>query len=264
MAESISALTPFPGNYAYAVICVSNNEISNVFRVKDPSSSNPTFYVDASGFTQLIVSTDDISNSNLNYGTITFAESNKMNVSLGNAYIYGVSGFLDFNLDTSNIPYKVDNKTIKDDVLRNLANYLFNTQYGVKILTNHASIKSTMNTTINSLFTEGNPTNIYGILNNADNITVDLSSNSNIPITNIGYKIFDAIQTIYPERFSEQTLSLSTNPIDDGANNIYQMPFYPGDSIYMKLNINYPVGQGSIVGMPDPPGRNYQVRLLIL
>jgi len=262
--SQISALTPFPGNYACAVICISASDIRNIFRIKDMSSSNPTFYVDASGFTQLIVSTDDIYNSVSNKGTLSYSAGKQIRNSLGNSYVYGVSGVLDFNLDTKNVPYAVDNKTLKDDVIRNLAHYLFRTQYGAKILVNHASVLSAMDTTINSLFTQGNPTNIYGVLHNADNITVDLSSNSNIPITNIGYQIFDAIQTIYPERFSQQTFILSTNPIDGGANNIYQMPLYTGDSIYLKFDINYPVSQGSVVGMPDPPSRTYQVRLYLL
>ena len=255
--SQISALTPFSGNYAHAMICISAFDITNIFRVKDPSSSNPVFYVDASGFTQLIVSTDNIYNSVLNHGTLSYSTGKQIRNSLGNAYVYDVSGVLDFDLDPANVPYPVDKKTIKDDVLRNLANYLFKTQYGVKILANHASIWSTMDTTCNSLFTQGNPTNIYGILNNADGLTMDSISNANI-----GYKIFDAIQSTYPERLT--TLTTSTNPNDNGANNIYQMPLYPGDSIYMKLNINYPVGQGSIVGMSDPPSRNYQVCLRLV
>ena len=116
MSSQISALTPFSGNYAYAIISVPADDISNIFRIKDPSSSNPIFYIDASGFSQLIVSTDTISNSNNNYGTISFSNGKKISERLSSAYVYGTSnGILDYNLDTSNNPYTVDNKTIKSN-----------------------------------------------------------------------------------------------------------------------------------------------------
>jgi hypothetical protein len=259
----ISALTPFPGNYANAVICVSNNEISNVFRVKLPIPSRPTFYVDADGFNNLNVSTNTISNSISNFGTITFAQSKKMNVSLGNAYVYGVSGVLDFILDPSNIPYKVDQKTIRDDAIRNLAHYLFKTQYGAKIFVNNTAVWNDIDTKINSLFIPGVSGNLYSILNNANDITTP-QTQTNVPDTNIGYHIYNAIQTVDPDRFKVSSLKLSNNPIDGGSNTTYQMPFRTGDSLYIKFNINYSPTQGSVVGLPDPSGRYYQVRLLIL
>jgi hypothetical protein len=51
----------------------------------------------------------------------------------------------------------------------------------------------------------------------------------------------------------------------DISNNIYKMPLYEGDSIYMILRVNYPADQGSIVGKSGAPSpRNYQVRLKLV
>jgi hypothetical protein len=255
MSSQISALTPFSGNYAYAIICVRADDISNIFRIKDPSSSNPIFYIDASGFSQLIVSTDTISNSNNNYGTISFSNGKKISERLSHAYVYGTSnGILDYNIDTSNNPYTVDNKTIKSDVLRNLANYLFNTQYGVKILNNYSSILSNMDTLVHSIFTvTDNSTNIYGILNTANGMSA-----TNDTINNIGLQIYNAINSAHPDRMNSLVAV-------DISNNIYKMPLYEGDSIYMILRINYPADQGSIVGKSSAPSpRNYQVRLKLV
>ena len=246
--SQISALTPFSGNYAYAVICIRANDISNLFRIKDPSSSDPIFYIDASGFSQLIVSTDTISNNN-KYGTISFSNGKKISDNLSNAYVYGTSnGIMDYNLDTSNIPYTVDNKTIKTDVLRNLANYLFNTQYGVKILNNYSSILSNIDTLLHSTFTvTDNSTNMYGILNTANDTS-----------NNIGLQIYNAINTAHPDRMNSLVAV-------DISNNIYKMPLYEGDSIYMIIRMNYPTDQGSIVGkLGSPSPRNYQVRLKLV
>ena len=251
----ISALTPFSGDYAYAVICIRANDISNLFRIQDPSSSNPTFYIDASGFSQLIVSTDTISNNNNKYGTISFSNGKKISDNLSNAYVYGTSnGIMDYNLDTSNIPYTVVNKTIKSDVLRNLANYLFNTQYGVKILNNYSSILSNMDTLLHSTFTvTDNSTNMYGILNTANGMSA-----ANDTSNNIGLQIYNAINSVHPDRMNSLVAV-------DISNNVYKMPLYEGDSIYMILRINYPVDQGSIVGKSGTPSpRNYQVRLKLV
>ena len=252
----ISALTQFSGDYVNAVICIRANDISNLFRIKDPSSSNPpTFYIDASGFSQLIVSTDTISNNNNKYGTISFSDGKKISDNLSNAYVYGTSnGIMDYNLDTSNIPYTVVNKTIKSDVLRNLANYLFNTQYGVKILNNYSSILSNMDTLLHSTFTvTDNSTNMYGILNTANGMSA-----TNDTSNNIGLQIYNAINSVHPDRMNSLVAV-------DISNNIYKMPLYEGDSIYMILRINYPADQGSIVGKSGAPSpRNYQVRLKLV
>ena len=43
------------------------------------------------------------------------------------------------------------------------------------------------------------------------------------------------------------------------------MPLLSGDSIYIIMRVNYPSGQGMIVGKnTDPPTRSYQVRLLLV
>lgn len=256
MSSQISALTPFSGDYAYAVICVRATDISTIFRIKDPSSANPIFYIDASGFSQLIVSTDTIDNSNNNYGTISFSQNKKISQHLANAYVYGTSnGVMDYKFDVKNIPYKVDNKTIKIDMLRNLANYLFNTQYGMKILQNYSNIVSNLEADIQSIFTTtDNSNNIYGILNSANGMSAAANDTSN----NIGLQIYNAIIDSNPSRMNALTAV-------DISNNIYEMPLYVGDSIYMILNMKYPSNQGSIVGkIGTPSPRNYQIRLKLV
>jgi hypothetical protein len=248
--SQINFLTPFQGNYAYAMLCISGADISSLFRVKDPSSSNPVFYIDASGFSQLIVFTDNIYNSNYNYGTLTYSAGKKLCSELGNAYVYDTSGVVDYTRDPSNVLYTVDNKTIKDDCIRNLAHYLFGTQYGAKILRNRATILSNIDTTITSIFN----TNIYGILNYADG----MSANHNDASNNIGLHMYNSIIATYPDR-------MNTLIPSDISNNIFKMPFYSGDKMYMRFSINYPAGQGSIVEkITDPPSRNYQVCLNLI
>jgi hypothetical protein len=255
--SQISALTPFPGNYAYAVICVSTNDITNLFNIKDPSSSNPVFYIDASGFSQLIVSTNQIYNSVSNYGTLNYSDGKQIRNALGYAYVYNVSGegINNYDKDTSNLPYTVDNKTIINDVIRNLANHLFNTQYAAKIIRNNATIITNIHNTILSLFSQDNSSNIYGVLNTANGMCAnDVSLNTNGE--NIGLQMYNAIMETYPER-----MNLNSLVVTDISNNIYKMPLYSGDNIYMILRMNYAVGQGSIVGISDPTSRNYQVCL---
>ena len=255
MSSQISALTPFSGDYVNAIICIRADDISNIFRIKDPSSSDPIFYIDASGFSQLIVSTNTISNSNNKYGTISFSNDKKISDNLSSAYVYGTSnGIMDYNLDTSNIPYTVDNKTIKTDVLRNLAKFLFNTHYGVKILNNYSTILSNIETLLHSTFTvTNNSKNMYGILNNANGMSATYTTRKNI-----GLQIYNAINSAHPDR----TNSLVAVDI---SNNVYRMPLYEGDSIYMIIRVKYPIDQGSIVGKSGAPSpRNYQVRLKLV
>lgn len=256
MSSQLSALTPFNGNFAYAVICIRANDMSNIFRIKDPSSANPTFYVDASGFSQLLVSTNTIDNSNNNYGTISFSDGKKLSDHLADAYVYGSSnGVMDYNLDPASVPYTVDDKTIQIDVLRNLANYLFKTQYGVKILNNFSDILTNINNYIHSIFTvTDNSSNIYGILNAANGLSSSADTSQNI-----GLQMYNAIHSADPNRMNSLVAV-------DISNNIYNMPLYAGDSIYMILRINYPSGQGSVVGLygGTPYPRIYQVRLKLV
>jgi hypothetical protein len=82
----------------------------------------------------------------------------------------------------------------------------------------------------------------------------DVSLNTNGE--NIGLQMYNAIMETYPER-----MNLNSLVVTDISNNIYKMPLYSGDNIYMILRMNYAVGQGSIVGISDPTSRNYQVCL---
>jgi hypothetical protein len=256
--SQISVLTPFPGSYAYAALCVSANDVTNLFKIKDPSSSNPIFFIDASGFSQLVVSTEQIYNSVSNYGTLSYSSGIQLRNALVNAYVYGVSGdgMKDYNKDPANVPYTVDNKTIKEDTIRNLAHHLFGTQYGAKIFINNANIINNINNTMFSLFSPDNSSNLYGKLSNANGMSAnDVSSG----VLNIGLQFYSAIMEKYPER-----MDISSLVITDISNNIYKMPLISGDNIYMILRMNYAVGQGSIVEKPDPPGRNYQVCLKLV
>lgn len=143
---------------------------------------------------------------------------------------------------------------MKIDILRNLANYLFNTQYGMKILHNYSNIVSNLESDIKSIFTTtDNSNNIYGILNSANGMSA-----ANDTSNNIGLQIYNAIIDSNPSRMNALTAV-------DISNNIYEMPLYVGDSIYMILNMKYPSNQGSIVGKVGTPSpRNYQIRLKLV
>lgn len=251
-----SALTPFSGSFANSIISISAEQFSNVFSVKDPSSSIPTFYTNASAFANTLVSTSNIKNANDIYGTLQFSDGKTISNGLGYAYVYETSGsVLDYKYDTSNVHYSVDNKSIRHDALRHLANFLFNTQYGVKIFNNVSPVVSSIENNIIGLFSNDNSNNMYGILNASNGM--DACNNS---INNIGLQIYDAIKATYPSRMNSLVaVDISNN------NNIYKMPLLSGDSIYIIMRINYPAGQGMIVGKnTDPPTRSYQVRLLLV
>jgi hypothetical protein len=249
-----SALTPFSGSFANSIISVSAEQFSNVFSIKDPSSSVPTFYTNPSAFANSLVSTSNIKNINNIYGTLQFSDGKTISNGLGDSFVYETSGnVLDYKYDTSNVAYTVDKKSIRYDALRHLANFLFNTQYGVKIFNNTSNVVASIDNNINALFTNDNSNNMYGILNSSNGM--DACNNS---INNIGLQIYNAIQSIYPSRMNSLVAV-------DISNNIYKMPLLSGDSVYIILRINYPAGQGNIVGKnTDPPTRSYQIRLLLV
>jgi len=246
------SLTPFSGYYAYAKINVHASDVRNVFQVKDPSSSNPTFYINPTNFSNLIVSTTDISNSRNNFGTLAYSAGKKLSNSLSSAYVYATtpSVYLDYNLDVSNVPYAVDKKTIKHDLLRNLSHKIFNTQYGLKILNNVEQMATDIDNKINSLFATHNSSTLFGKLETANG----MDANNNSP-SNVGRYIFDSLMYIAPQRFNTLTAY-------DISSNIYHMPFMAGDSIYFTMNCKYPIQ--NICNTNEVYPRPYQIQLKLV
>jgi hypothetical protein len=145
------------------------------------------------------------------------------------------------------------------DLMRDMANQLFGTQYGVDIFQNEEDLCNNTVANTKALFSSGG--NIWLALDDASGKNV-----SQVDPSNIGQVIFRNIVANEPERLQDissnfdSILSMTTDDNEspdggvsgsDGNNTemrMYRMPFEAGDSLIFHLNYKYHASQSSVVG----------------
>ena len=259
---------------ALAELYIDLAEIREVFKyatnaadLTDVSAEDMYFFVDADGFKNLTVQTEDCVNALSNIGTLLPADAQTLGNQICRAWVSGVqnpeaepsSGRLqgvDFEKDPTGTLYTVDNKSMIKDLFRDMAYQLFGTQYGVDIIQNEMDICNNTFANTSALFSEGG--NIWEALNDANEKSV-----AQVDASNIGQVIFrnivehkaDRLQDICNNDYSTVSLNLNANetasPSGSDGNNtemrMYRMPFASGDALIFHLNYNYHVDQQGVV-----------------
>lgn len=273
---------------AVAKLNVHVADVQNIFRfatnavdLTDISAEDIHFFVDADGFRDLPVSTDAYSvtvNGNPLAGSIS---DQPLVDQIGSAYVYDVKNTdlatkqgLNFENDVKGYEYSVDNKGMIKDLFRDLANQMFNTQYGVDLFSNETDLCNNVFSNTSALFqTNGN---IWQKLQDASGMHIGSSTPDNI-----GKVLLENIVQNRPERLVDistaeyaaiESLQTDGNAAGSGAaggNNSemreYKMPFMIGDAIHFHLTYKYAADQSSVLnGSTTYNDRIYEVVLMIV
>ena len=274
---------------AIAKLEVSVADVRDIFQfatnsvdLTDISSEDMYFFVDANKFRDLKVST----NSYTVNGVTGSIEEELLVDQIGRAYVCEVTHYvsgkqgLNFENDVKGNAYTVDNKGMIKDLFRDLANQMFNTQYGVDIFSNETDLCNNVYTNTSALLRaaagETSAGAIWQALDDASGLHY-VSENPN-QAGNIGQVLFENIVSKDVARLqsldsadyvSTQDLQTANNAAGDGAagqNNsemrMYKMPFIVGDSIRFHLTYKYDELQSGVVGGSGLYlDRIYEVRL---
>lgn len=268
---------------AVAKLAVQVTELREIFKfatnaadLTDASDEDMYFFVDANGFRDMEVRTDT-------YATVvgSLAGGDKLVDNIGKAYVDSVANVdlvtypkqgIDFENDAKGVAYTCDNKGIVKDLFRDLANQLFNTQYGVDIFSNEADLSNDVHTNTSALI--NNNGNIWNALNDASGKDISDSTEDNI-----GRILFETIvkrdssrlQDMSYVSVNDMNTSNNENHPSSGSDNnntemrLYNMPFQSGDSINFHLTYKYDANQGNIVGINSALNdRIYQVVLELI
>jgi hypothetical protein len=278
-----------------AKLNVQLEDVKNIFKyatnsvdLNDLSGEDIYFLVDADGFRDLPVATDSYNVSINNAAVSGSLNGEKLVDEIGSAYVYEAASHTDANLPKSGIDferdvkgqyYAVDNKGMIKDLFRDLANQMFNTQYGVDIFSNETDLCNNTYTSTSNLLKSGGA--IWNKLNDASGLhigSMDAADNDD----NIGKILLENIISKDPIRLQDlssnfdTTISMESDPDNlngvgaAGGNNsemrVYKMPFITGDSLHFHLTYNYDGDQGDVVnatGTVYEP-RIYEVVLMIV
>jgi hypothetical protein len=277
---------------AIAKLEVSVADVRDIFQfatnsvdLTDISSEDMYFFVDANKFRDLKVSTDSYS-VNVNGSALPGSIEEELLVDqIGRAYVFDVKNTagkqgLNFENDVKGNEYTVDNKGMIKDLFRDLANQMFNTQYGVDIFSNETDLCNNVYTNTSALLRAADGATaagaIWQALDDASGLHYVLENPNQAG--NIGQVLFENIVTNDVARLqsldsadyvSTQDLQTANNAAGDGAaaqnNNemrMYKMPFIVGDSIRFHLTYQYDGDQSLVVGGSGAYlDRIYEVRL---
>jgi hypothetical protein len=191
-------------------------------------------------------------------GTLAAEDAETLEDQICRAWVSGVAGTvpaIDFDKDTKNSLYTVDNKSMIKDLIRDMAHQLFGTQYGVDIFQNEMDLcNNTVANTKDLLSTGGN---IWQALYDASGKSVD-----QVDASNIGQVIFRNIVANDSARLADISSNFDSIVYMDTADNagasgsfgdntemrMYRMPFASGDSLIFHLNYKYHATQSAVVG----------------
>ena len=258
---------------------------TNSVDLTDISSEDMYFFVDANKFRDLPVSTDAY-NVAVNGSPVPGSLTDELLVDqIGRAYVHDPKHpdgakpkqGIDFENDVKSNAYTVDNKGMIKDLFRDLANQMFNTQYGVDIFSNETDLCNNVYTSTSDLLKPSGA--IWEALNDASGLHYELETPNQE--ANIGQILFENIVTNDVERLqtldsndyvSTQDMNTDNNAAGDGAaaqNNsemrMYKMPFIVGDSIRFHLTYKYHEDQSAVVGAAGAyEDRIYEVILNIV
>ena len=258
---------------ACAKLDVHVSDVRNIFQfatnavdLTDISSEDMFFLVDAAGFRDLPVSTDAY-NVTVNGSPLPGSLTDELLVDqIGRAYVYDVKATsgkqgLNFENDVKGNEYTVDNKGMIKDLFRDLANQMFNTQYGVDLFSNELDLCNNVYTSTSDLLKSGGA--IFDKLNDASGLHIG-SKDGATQADNIGRVLFENIvqndvarlQSLDSSDYvSISDMNTADNAAGSGAaaqNNsemrMYKMPFIVGDSIRFHLTYKYDSDQSMVVG----------------
>ena len=269
-------------------------EIQDVFQfatnaadLTDVSAEDMYFLVDADKFRDLSVSTSAYSvviNGNSVDGSIT---DQLLVDQIGSAYVFEAKHpdaakpkqGIDFENDVKGELYAVDNKGMIKDLFRDLANQMFNTQYGVDIFSNESDLCNNTYTVTSDLLKSGGA--IWQALTDASGLHMGSKDGAN-QAENIGRVLFENIVANDVARLQDldivslvsiQSMDSPDNSPGDGQAagglnkemRMYKMPFIAGDNIHFHLTYQYDVDQSTVVsGSGSYLDRIYEVVLCIV
>ena len=231
---------------------------TNAADLTDISDEDMYFFVSADGFKNLIVQTQACENNDTVNGTLAAGDAETLENQICRAWVSGVAGTTpanDYDKDPANVLYSVDNKSMIKDLLRDMANQLFGTQYGVDIFQNEMDLcNNTVSNTKDLFSTNGD---IWQALDDASGLNV-----SQVDPSNIGQVIFKNIVANDSNRLADissnfdSIISMNTaaNAAESGSSGdntemrMYRMPFESGDSLIFHLNYKYHASQSAVIG----------------
>jgi hypothetical protein len=231
---------------------------TNAADLTDVSDEDMYFFVDADGFKNLIVQTTSCVNIDEVPGTLAAEDAETLEDQICRAWVSGVAGTvpaIDFDKDTKNSLYTVDNKSMIKDLIRDMAHQLFGTQYGVDIFQNEMDLCNNTVANTKDLFSTGG--DIWQALYDASGKSVD-----QVDASNIGQVIFRNIVANDKPRLADISSNFDSIVYMDTADNagasgssgdntemrMYRMPFASGDSLIFHLNYKYHASQSAVVG----------------
>jgi len=151
------------------------------------------------------------------------------------------------------------------DFLRDMAQQLFNTHFGVDLFTNEDAVITDISgkaaTVAADIFTLiGNVDKTNGINMGGTNATYGKYKKDDVSTTNLTREILNQLLTLSPTRFTDKTaLRLG------GVPGLYGMPFVAGDSISYKLSVTAHASQNTTVatGKGVLGTRTYRIKFLV-
>ena len=247
---------------ATAVVFVDLSYLKHAFHftsdavdITDADSADHAFDLSANGFAYLFNSTNYslIGNAQVQHDTTAYGGLN----SVATAYTSAQNGS----------SYAAASRGIKYDVVRDIAQQLFNTYHGADLFTNESAMRNSAHDKINDLVAAGTTTHanagaivkaIYDCSRNA--YAADISKN-------IGSEILRQMLAVSSSGITlEADISGSNNSYPGGSGvtdvSYFFMPFQEDDSIQFKLNVSGGPGVRQLIGGVGTTHRRYDVRIV--
>jgi hypothetical protein len=153
------------------------------------------------------------------------------------------------------------------DFLRDMAQQLFNTHFGVDLFTNEDAVITDISTKSDTVAADiftliGNVDKTNGINMGGTNATYGKYKKDDISTTNLTREILNQLLTLSPARFGDKTAIRK----DAAVAGVYGMPFVAGDTISYKLSVTAHPSQNTTVNTNKPAltTRTYRVILTII
>jgi nitrogen fixation protein FixH len=152
------------------------------------------------------------------------------------------------------------------DFLRDMAQQLFNTHFGVDLFTNEDAVITDISTKSDTVAADiftliGNVDKTNGINMGGTNGTYGKYKKDDISNTNLCREILNQLLTLSPTRFADKT----TIRKDAATPGVYGMPFVAGDTISYKLSVTAHPSQNTTVntGKGALTTRTYKVIFVV-
>lgn len=260
--SSGTAVTDATDVSATAVVFVDLSYLKHAFHftsdgldITDADSNDAGFDLSANGFANLFNATNRslLGNAQVQHATTAYGGL----ASVPTAYTTAQNG----------ASYATGTRGIKYDIVRDIAQQLFNTYHGADLFTNETPMRNSAHDKINELVAAG--TTDHANAGAIVKAIYDCSRNGYVADVskNIGSEILRQMLAV-----SSSGITLESDP--SGSNNSYPggsgvtdvsyfyMPFQENDSIQFKLNVSGGPGVRQLIGGTGTTHRRYDVRIV--